>query len=230
MNDLVFNQQIPDTSSASFCATNKDYWLREFSIYRYDNLVYLRTVKCASSYYSKFFKSNGWIEDTANNIDWKNDHVFSFIMNPEERRLKGLTEFVSANNQHQLLDCDFIFWGGVLYLDMHSVPYSISYGKYVNKIDWIPIDLTHQADIANNLLSVLLFNYNLQYEFPKFKEHESSEEKLKIYEIIKEKTKNGNFALHLGLEDDVELYHNVCVKIKPWLIFNNNWKDISWLS
>ena len=52
----------------------------------------------------------------------------------------------------------------------------------------------------------------------------------KAFEIIKEKTKTGNFAMHLGLEDDVELYHNVCVKIKPWLIFNNNWKDISWLS
>ena len=230
MNDIDFKQQILDTKSDSFCAINKEYWLREFSIYRYNNLVYLRTLKCASSYYSKFFKTNGWTADTANNIDWKNDHVFSFIMNPEERRLKGLTEFVAANSQQQLLDCDFIFWGGVLYLDMHAVPYSISYGKYVDKIDWIPIDLNHQAGSANNLLAVLLSNYNLQYEFPEFKEHESSQEKLKIYEMIKEKTKNGNFAMHLGLENDIELYHDVCTNIKPWLIYNNIWKDISWLS
>ena len=209
---------------------SQNQWLSEFDTYRHKNLVYLRTLKCGSTYYANAFKNVGWIKSTADTINWDTDHVFSFIMDPYERRLKGLTEFVFANRQLDLLQFDKIFWGGVLYLDMHAIPYNISYGKYIDKIDWIPIDCKNfDKDIAVTMLKSLLAKYELHYEFPLAKEHESSEDKLKIYQLIKEKTSNGNYAIHIGLESDINLYHRVCTKISPWLLTTDPWPSISWL-
>ena len=205
-------------------------WLPEFYIYRHKNLVYLRTFKCGSTYYAKTFENVGWVKSTADTINWDTDHVFSFIMEPYERRLKGLTEFVFANRQQELLQFDKIFWGGVLYLDMHAIPYSISYGKYIDKIDWIPIDCKNfDKDLAPTMLKSLLAMHGLHYKFPTAKEHESSEDKIKIYQTIKEKTGDGNYAIHIGLEDDIDLYHRVCTKISPWLLTTDQWPNVSWL-
>ena len=37
------------------------------------NLVYLRTLKCASTFYSELFLANGWIKQTTKDIDWNRD-------------------------------------------------------------------------------------------------------------------------------------------------------------
>jgi len=211
---------------------NKYFWLKEFEIYRYKNLVYLRTFKCGSSYYLKIFNNAGWSKSSADNIDWDQDHVFSFIMDPYERRLKGLTEFIFSYKQQALLDFEKDFWGNVLYLDVHSMPYNISYGKYIDRIDWIPIDCQNFApDLAKNMLSSLLSWHNTHCEFLPNREHKSTQEKLKIYETVKTKTEQGNFAMHLGLEDDVDLYRRVCAGISPGCLNNpeKTWKDVSWL-
>lgn len=211
--------------------TGKDFWLREFQAMRYKNLVYLATMKCACTHYIKFFHDHGWESFSADNIEWDQDHVFSFMLSPDERRLKGLTEFVWVNNRQELLNQDSLFWGGVLYLDMHSVPYTLSYGKYCEEIDWIPLDLFGQPpDTSEKMLVSLLKKYNLEYQLPTERYHSSNTEKLEIYNIIKEKTGNGNFAMHLGLEDDINLYHRVCVGVRPWLAESSSWDQVSWLN
>lgn len=205
-------------------------WLREFDIYRHGSLVYLRTLKCASSYYSRLFANNGWTQQTADTIDWDRDHVFSFIMDPHERRLKGLTEFVVANHQLDLLRFEQIFWGGVLYMDMHAIPYSVCYGQHVEKIDWIPLDCQNfESDCAERMVKHLLKDYGLVYDFPDQRLHESDQQKLQVYETIKQKTGNANFAMHIGLEADINLYHRVCCGVSPWLMNQHNWKGVSWL-
>jgi len=209
-------------------------WLHEYEILRNNNLVYLRTLKCASSYYSMCFKSFGWQQSTANTIDWQNDHVFSFIMEPQQRRLKGLTEFVVANCRQELLGQDQLFWGGVLYLDMHSVPYSTSYRPHVDKIDWIPLDWHTGDGIIDQQLSLrmlvsLLSSYNLEYKFPQEKIHQSDSNKLKIYKHIKQIAENDSYAVHLGMLEDIDLYNRVCTQVSPWLLDSHDWSSVSWL-
>ena len=214
--------------------TSINNWWSAFDIYRYKNLVYLRTLKCASTYYSKFFSEQGWQYNTADTIDWDNDQVFSFIMDPYKRRLKGLTEFIVGNNKQELLSQDRLFWGGVLYLDMHSIPYFTCYGERVNDIDWIPLDIVldnkDSRIVTEELLSKMLFDrYQLQYTFPAKKEHTSSLEKIKIYKYLEEIIGHGNYAMHLGLTRDIELYHQVVTRTCTWKLLTGSWdQDISW--
>jgi hypothetical protein len=153
-------------------------------------------------------------------------------MDPHVRRVKGLTEFVVSDHKQDLLKFGKIFWGGVLYLDMHSIPYNICYGDYIEQIDWIPLDLhddpleSRQATL--NLLTAMLNKYDLSYDFPSELQHESSPEKLEIYNKIWEITDTGNFAMHLGLEKDIDLYSRVVSNISPWLIGVSDWDTISW--
>lgn len=211
---------------------NKYFWLKEFEIYRYKNLVYLRTLKCASTYYSKMFSDAGWILSSADTINWNTDHVFSFIMDPYERRLKGLTEFIFSYEQQALLNFEKDFWKNIPYLDSHAIPYSVCYGKYVDKIDWIPIDCQNFApDLAKNMLSSLLSWHNTSCKFLPDRENESSQEQLKVYNTINTKTGEGSWVTHIGLEDDADLYRRVCTGISPWFLGNSEktWKDVSWL-
>lgn len=211
---------------------NKYFWIKGFEIYRYKNLVYLRTLKCGSTYYSKMFTNAGWNRSSADAIDWNVDHVFSFIMDPYERRLKGLTQYIFNHNQQSLLEIESFFWKHVLYIDPHAMPYSVCYGKYIDKIDWIPLDCQNFApDLAKNMLSSLLSLHNAPYEFLPNKENESSQQQLEIYNAIKAKTGDGSWLLHRGLEDDADLYRRVCAGISPWYLghLEKTWKDISWL-
>jgi hypothetical protein len=152
-------------------------------------------------------------------------------MEPMQRRLKGLAEFVWGNQRQDLLTQDSLFWGGTLYMDMHSVPYTLSYGNHCEQIDWIPLDSFGQPpDLSETMLCALLQHYGLNYELPSGREHVSNSAKIAIYDTIKQKTGNGNFAIHLGLSEDIDLYHRVCSGIRPWLITQEPWTAVSWLN
>ena len=197
-----------------------------FEAYRYNNLVYLRTLKCASTYYYKLFEANGWHKISANDIDWRQDHVFSFIMNPFIRRLKGFVEVISTTKNWHLLGQNSDFWSMLLYLDLHSMPYTLSYGDFVNKIDWIPIDQTYSSD---SLLEKLLNDYNITLNFTNaltFK-RESSASKLKLYETIKQLSDPCSAETFILVNNDMILYEKVLANIN---VDGKTWKECSWLT
>ena len=205
-----------------------DKWMSGFEIWRSGNLVYLETLKCASTYYFDIFENNGWVKHTADKIDWDNDHVFSFIMEPLERRLKGLTEYITFFPKYMpLLDLDQQFWSNLLYLNEHSMPYTLSFHRHAYQIDWIPIDREYSSD---RLLEKLVEKYNITLSgLYSDKKNVSSAKKLAVYEKIKALTAGGNFNLFMGIDPDIFLYNTVCKQINVENLNTATWDEISWL-
>lgn len=200
-------------------------YLNEFiETYRHDQLVYLRTLKCASTFYSSLFKSNYWQKQKISDIDWNHDHVFSFIMDPMERRLKGLAEFLSMYPTHRALLEITEIWPKISYFDYHSMPYSVSYKDYCGQIDWIPID--HPEFKSQDLVKILLRDNGVKFDWAVSDPHQSSDHKQQIYNKIKELSGTLSGEVFISLEQDLILYDNVCRSIQ---FCNKTWNSISWL-
>ena len=61
--------------------TVRNHWNNQIQRFlKKDHVVYGKTLKCASTFYCSLLQNNGWEPAKFSDIDWKNDHVFSFIM------------------------------------------------------------------------------------------------------------------------------------------------------
>jgi len=107
-----------------------------------DDTVYIRNLKCASTFFYENFKKAGWQPIEFISIDWQKCHVFGHILDPIVRRHKGIAEYIKMcdledeyiNNkklQKLIKACP--------YLDRHSIPYHILFNDKLYAIDWIPI-------------------------------------------------------------------------------------------
>jgi hypothetical protein len=205
-------------------ATELLHWIGPRDVYRCGSLVYLVNLKCASTYYADQFSKNNWKKQTAKDIDWSQDHVFSFIMDPMIRRAKGLAEFFCMYPQHaSLLNQHPDLFKSLLYLDPHSLPYWLTFHSIVRKIDWIPIDQNYKSE---DLVIKLCESHDIDIKLSYNKVHTSSQEKNTMYEKILEATGNGSAALYLGLEPDMFLYNDIIMSISPR---EQSWEKITWL-
>ena len=110
--------------------------------YRQGNLVYVRNLKCASTFFSNVFESVGWQRILYSSIDWEHDHVFGHIREPIYRRSLGIVERVT---QCELLEelvndprmSNLLRTASVL--DEHTISYLDYFGPQGWKIDWIPL-------------------------------------------------------------------------------------------
>ena len=207
---------------------HKEYWLPHASqCMRYQNLVYVLTRKCASTYYQNIFQQNSWQFTTMDQIDWHNDHVFGFIRDPVQRYLKGLAE--DLHHDGRLSGCVeelYRFYSSnIMLMSHHSLPYSLTYKNYCSKIDWIPIDMNFDSDA---MLSKLLQKYDIMLTIDKTNyRHESDELMHQTYQFVKTWFDKGNWITHSVLAEDNDLYVTVCDR------FNSkgaNWDKISWLT
>ena len=110
---------------------------------RWQHLVYVRTLKCASEFfYRNFVENAGWQPIKYHSIDWDHDHVFSYIMHPLERRHKGLAErILQAGMAGSIDDPNFQqLIQHVPSLDLHSASMYITYGSRMWDIDWVPLE------------------------------------------------------------------------------------------
>lgn len=125
------------------------------------NLVYIRNEKCASTYYAGLFRANLWQKISISSIDWNTDHVFSFIRDPLIRHIKGLVEdMILLGCEWQLADkVGKKFWEELPWLGLHSIPMSIKFGAYANKINWIPLDALDVK--SEDLVAQLLAKHNV---------------------------------------------------------------------
>jgi hypothetical protein len=118
---------------------------------RHDNLVYCRTLKCGSEFfYRNFVQTAHWSPMLYEDIDWDQDVVFSYIMDPIKRRHKGLGEYIVANNLQAKLFHDPEFrkiLTHIPYLDEHSASLHCLYKNVVDKIHWIYLDDDHNVGI-----------------------------------------------------------------------------------
>ena len=108
---------------------------------RYKNMVWMRTYKCASTYSKHLLISLGFKKTDINDVT-KDDKIFTMIREPHTRRVRGIGEsFFEFKCTDKLLDKKFLdFIKDLTVLDKHTLPYSVQYKKFKDRILFIPID------------------------------------------------------------------------------------------
>lgn len=203
---------------------------------RKGNLVYLASLKAASTYYKSVFVYNGWDAVSFNNINWETDHVFGFISNPITRYLKALAEdYFNEETEELVADPEFQellqkivsrHRKQCFVLTYHSLPLSITLGKYARLVDWIPIG---DGFPAEEVFSKLCEKYSitLDYTLDNIDPHVSTPNKLLVYENLKSLFGEGNYFRDLVLAQDIDLYNEVKSKINT---NGSTWDEVSWLN
>jgi len=202
------------------------------------NLVYVRTFKCAGTFYWETFNKLGWWEIGFDEIDWKNQRVFSHMIDPDQRRHKGVADYINKHDAYDLFYTNDTFKKFVSYVpcvDQYSTSYHDQYGNYCNLIDWIPLSgrshtfdwqLTHQESVAKT--DQLLRHHGIKV-FDRWSwdhENSSSDQQKKLVKDLNDIwTSRSNWASQY-LQRDRELYNRVITK------FNyeaTTWPESSWL-
>jgi hypothetical protein len=202
-------------------------------------LVYVRTLKCASTFYWESFKKLGWNEIKFHEIDWKHQRVFSHMMDPDQRRYKGLAEDINRLNLYHLFYQNETFKKCIAHapgLGPHSMSYHAQYGNYCNLIDWIPLTgrshgstwwLTHQESAAKT--DVLLQHYGIRIfnDWAWDQENRSSDQQKKLEKDLSDLWHvNRPGWANWHLQPDRELYNRVITKFNYEV---TNWPESSWL-
>jgi hypothetical protein len=130
------------------------------------NIGFIRNDKCGSTYFANIFKANGWLLQNHHDIDWEKDQVFSFIMDPYVRHIKGLVEDAvqMGSEKTMLTQLGVKIWQNLPWLGRHSMPMSVKFGQRINNIEWIPIDIGLESteSIVDSILAHhdIVINWN----------------------------------------------------------------------
>jgi hypothetical protein len=203
------------------------------------HLVYVRTLKCASTFFWNSFKKLGWWEIDFDTIDWKNQHVFSHIMDPDRRRHKGVAEYINMYNAYDLFYQNETFRKFIKHvpsLDQHSISYHDQYGNYCNLIDWIPLSgrsheftwwLTPEESVAKTDLLLRHHGIKVFNNWAWTQKNSSSDRQKQLEKDLEELwNKDQPHWVDWYLQRDRELYQRVVSK------FNYNaatWPESTWL-
>ncbi len=215
----------------------QEHVVHEFNVHicRKDNLVYLASLKAASTYYKSVLVSNDWTTIPFDDIDWERDHVFGFISDPVTRYLKALAEDYFNEETEQLVE-DPEFQDLLrkivsrhrkqcFVLTYHSLPLSVTLGDYAKRIDWIPLgDGIPSGELFNKLCNQ--YNITIDYNLDTIDPHFSGERKLSVYNELKSLFGEGNYFRDMVLAKDIDLYNEVKSKIN---INGSTWDEVSWL-
>lgn len=142
---------------AFFDHNNQLKQTRNIECARWNNLVYARTLKAGSEFFYKNFTiTAGWQPCRWADINWQQDHVFSYVMDPIRRRHKGISEFLIQCGAQDLLFNNTSFAqiiAQVPCLDDHSASLHNIYGDRIRDIEWLPMDNNHStAQLATDAL------------------------------------------------------------------------------
>jgi hypothetical protein len=198
-------------------------------IYRYQNLVYFATLKCASTFYTTLLIDNGWNRITWDNIDWTNDHVFGFMLEPVKRWFKGLQQDIQneesrsfANTAYQVIEN---YWSHSFLVTNHTLPITTALGHRAYQVDWIPL-IDKDSNFAQ--LRKLCDKYGVTVEIgPNTDPHFSDGSKLLKQEHIERSFKHGNVMWELFLAKDIDLYQQVYNNFNAQ---GQTWNQTSWLN
>jgi len=203
------------------------------------HLVYVRTLKCASTFFWNSFKNLGWWEIDFKSIDWKHQHVFSHMMDPVVHRHKGMAEYINMYDAYDLFYQNETFKKFIAHipaLDQHSMSYHDQYGNYCNLIDWIPLSgrshgstwwLTPEESAAKTDQFLQHHGIKVFDRWAWDQVHESTDRQKKLVKDIQELwSKDRPACGDWYRQRDQELYNRVISK------FNYDaatWPDSSWL-
>lgn len=198
------------------------------------HLVYVRNLKCASTFFgASFEKCWRWEPILWSNINWRIQHVFGHMLDPIERRFKGLAEYINMHGLNDNFQCNQQFQDFVknaVVLDEHTSSYHDTFGNLVYHIDWIPLsDYTHEQVIG--FTEKLMRHYGIRtlknWDYSNV--HHTHPQKKSIEQKLKQLCKEqGTWPQSVTwyLERDVKLYRHINQRFDP---VATDWKDTSWL-
>lgn len=190
------------------------------------SLVYIATLKCASTYYSTLLLDNGWERIYFTDIDWQRDQVFSFINDPDLRYHKGLSEDVlnaeSEELESHILQTLSKFDQHLGLFSFHTLPITIKLQGYIDKIFWIPI---FDGSPHHEIFLELLKSYNLTAEPGENLDPNMANEKKKTYyNKIQSATNLDRDLYKIFTAGNKDLFKKVCSKLNS---NNSSWQEIS---
>lgn len=137
---------------------------------RFGRLVYVRTLKCASSfYYTNLTQHYNWQPEDYASINWKHDHVFGHLLDPTVRSLKAKVEYLIMHKlTHLIYYPEFlIMLRDLCFFDEHGYSYQDIYGDRCYQIDWIPLSIPPDilVDLPDDEYSRALYESSQQEYF-----------------------------------------------------------------
>lgn len=202
--------------------------------YKKNDLVYIPSMKAASTYYFTLCLANGFERIKFSEIDWESDHVFGFMMEPKKRYFKGLVEDVIqaqdpkfGEQVYSILENNYKI-GFVT--SSHCMPITTILQDYAYQIDWIPL---YEKHIPSHELFLKLCKHHgipINDKDPTIDPHESNSYKQDIFNKfykLADRFDDNAVSWFVNIAQDIELYYNIVAKINP---YGNSWTEISWLT
>ena len=224
---------------------NNDYWSNQNTkIFIHKNLAYVPVPKCASTYYATLFNDLGWKLVELKDIDIENTKFFGIIMDPLTRRLKGITEWIVESyntldsevlNDNQWNVFTEIDWdqlkidmkskyinklvSTVGFGDIHSMPYSIMFGNFLNKVNWIPMELFTSNQVKFSMMNFFkLCGHDIQLPINTPQLHVSSPNQLQVFDSIKQifySEPKHFYQFYKIYSNDLVFFHNLIDTFTP---------------
>jgi hypothetical protein len=192
---------------------DRDYWVAQtLDVCVYENLAFVPIPKCAYVSNTTMFTELGWKQVPLNQVDIDNTVFFGTMVHPLARYLKGIAEWIvqsyqitpsvlSTDNPWLMNDLD-IDWAQLnqdlekKYFkqlistanvgDIHSAPYSMMFGTLLNRIHWIPMDSINENDVKISMMNLFKrCNHTIQLPLNTPRLHESSQNQLKVFDVVK---------------------------------------------
>ncbi len=208
-------------------------WRRHIQCCSAGPLVYVRNLKCGSTFFwNNFTRTWGWSEIAWENIDWKNQRVFGHIMDPLRRRVKGIAEYLHMTDFAHDFENNQKFQNfvlGIPSLDIHSSSYHDQFGNLAWHIDWIPVhghDNTSVITLTEKLLShwglETLDRWNYGWTHNSTKEKKHTEDVINQLVSVSFQSETISWYFH----NDIQLWNTVNKKFNAAA---TRWPEISWL-
>ena len=193
-----------------------------------NNVVFVPVLKCASTYFTHNFLNqfSDWKIVNLHDQDWTKIKAFGCMMHPLVRRLKGVTEMLFCAYSEDrldelinLLEHDLSFRGiiaNISVADMHTMPYTVMYGKYLDKIHWIPMEIgnNNMAAKVNQFLQKNSIIDQIPLDEAK---HKSTDKKLQIFNLLIKvyfSHPANEFPAIFLFADDLKFYHKLIKSFK----------------
>lgn len=147
-------------------------------------------------------------------IDWDYHTVFSYIMDPVQRRHKGISEVIVATGTQELLQNNRDF-GNIIkqvpFLDAHSASLYDIYGDRVNNINWLLMTEDHSVAVEETdrflaAYSAPPINWNREYT------HATGSYMSSVFDTVKSLWENNptyDDTVRNYFSKDIDLYNQV---------------------
>jgi hypothetical protein len=166
-------------------------------------------------------------------IDWDYHHVFGHMLDPVQRRFKGLAEYINMHNLNELFLNNVNFQNFVtnaVVLDEHTSSYHDTFGQSIYHIDWIPIsDYTHNQVIEFTERLLKFHGVRRMSDWDYSNVHRTHSEKQIIQQKLEQMCEKQCYwpqSVTWYLEKDVKLYNHINNKFDSAA---ETWEKTSWL-